>query len=205
MTDSVGTFPFLAVTALIGAVVGAVVGGVIAAANGGDATDILTGVAIGAAAGGLIGLGAGAVASTVLTGSALASTVEVASAIGIASAPAVAQTAENVCTDIQTYYPPNDGFYGPTEQVVLDPGTIIQRTGTLYGHFAAPVGTPQKLLSLPYYQIGQPTKLIEVIEPVKVTAGKAAAWFGQIGGGTQYKFNVSIKALIDNGALRLIE
>lgn len=77
--DSEGTFPFLAVTAIIGAVAGAAIGGVVAAVKGGDAKSILTGVAIGAAAGGLIGLGAGAAAGIALAASATASTAVVAS------------------------------------------------------------------------------------------------------------------------------
>ena len=87
MTDSSGCFPFLAITAIVGAVVGAVVGGIIAAETG---NNVWAGIAIGAAAGGLIGLGLGAVAGELLAGSAIAET-----SAAIAGAGALASQASN--------------------------------------------------------------------------------------------------------------
>ena len=74
LTDSDGHFPFLLITAAIGAVIGAVVGGITAAKSGGS---IWKGALKGAAIGGLVGLGAGAVGSVLVTGSATASTAAV--------------------------------------------------------------------------------------------------------------------------------
>ena len=57
MADNSGHFPFLAVTAIIGAAVGAVAGGIIAAKTG---HNVWAGIGIGAAGGALLGLGIGA-------------------------------------------------------------------------------------------------------------------------------------------------
>ena len=76
MTDTDGKFPFLALTALVGAAVGAVVGGIRAAKSG---KSVWKGALRGAAIGGLVGLGAGAAAGALLAGSAMATTAAVVS------------------------------------------------------------------------------------------------------------------------------
>ncbi len=68
-------FPFLALTALVGAAVGAVVGGIRAAKSG---KSVWKGALRGAAIGGLVGLGAGAAAGALLAGSAMATIAAVA-------------------------------------------------------------------------------------------------------------------------------
>ena len=110
-----------------------------------------------------------------------------------------------VGNEIQTYYPPNNGFDGAIQQVTLDTGTVIQRTGNMFGRFAAPAGTPNELLSLPYNQIGQSISFLEVAQPLPALAGKAASWFGQIGGGTQYMFEEGIHKLIEDGFLKPLQ
>ena len=104
-------------------------------------------------------------------------------------------------TAIQTYYPPNGGFLGTTSDILLEPGTMLQRTGSLYGQYVAPLGTPPQMLSLPYDKIGQGIIGLEVVRPIPVIAGQAAPWFGQIGGGTQYLLDSPIINLINDGNL----
>ena len=212
---------FMFLTAAIGAIVGSIVGGCVAAANGGS---VLAGVCIGAAAGGLIGLGAGAAAGVLLAGSATASTAAVVSGAGTLATTvatggtgagityivnninnACSSTVTDACTAIQTYYPPNDGFSGTPQRITLDSGTLLQRTGSLYGRFVAPYGTPSQMLSLPYDKIGAPTTYLQLTKAIEVTSGKVAPWFGQCGGGTQYVFDSSVKELIKEGIVKIIE
>ena len=46
--------------------------------------------------------------------------------------------------------------------------------------------------------------LAPLVQPVKVEAGEVAPWFGQPGGGVQYKFNKSITELIKDGVIRRV-
>ncbi len=166
---------------IVGAVIGAVVGGYagakISEAKTGEVNGwaVAGGAVAGGIVGGLIGWGVGTAISTFGT-----------TAVGAATAPAAGQIAEKASTAIQTYYPPNNGFSGTVEQVTLEVGTILQRTGDLAGRFVAPAGTPIQMLSLPYDKAGQTTILLEVTQPIQALCGRVAPWFGQIGGGIQY-------------------
>jgi hypothetical protein len=80
MADTSGELPFFLVTAAICAVMGAIIGGVSAAKRGGN---VWAGIGIGAAVGGLAGAGFGAAVGVMLVGSATASTVAVASGLGM--------------------------------------------------------------------------------------------------------------------------
>jgi hypothetical protein len=68
----------------------------------------------------------------------------------------------------------------------------------------APEGTPVWIRSLvPGTVESKPYNVYEVAKPVKVLSGKSAPWFGQGGGGKQYKFRTSIGDAIDvEGYLR---
>ena len=100
-------------------------------------------------------------------------------------------------------YPPNLGFlYSDFE--ILDPGSIIQRTGGLHVRFVASAGTPAEMLSLPPDQIGQPTTYLKVNEGcyVAVISGPAIPWFEQPGLGKQfYLLQGSVEDLIDRNTL----
>ena len=154
----------------------------------------------GAVIGGLAGWGFGTVANAI--GAAVASK---AAAAASSTAPVVNKAIESVSTAIQPYYPPNDGFAGIPQKITLEVGTMLQRTGSLYGSFVAPAGTPSQMLALPYDKIGQVPVYLQVQQPLQVLAGKVAPWFGQMGGGTQYVLNSSVQQLITDGVLRLME
>ncbi|BCG79516.1 TNT domain-containing protein [Mesorhizobium sp. 113-3-3] len=101
-------------------------------------------------------------------------------------------------TSLYSYYPPNDGFLGPVVEETLPVGTRIDRYGTETGAFAAPEGTPVWMRSLvPGTVESKPYNVYEVARPVKVLSGKSTPWFGQGGGGKQYKFQTSIGDAID--------
>ena len=131
--DSEGVFPFLAVTAIIGAVVGAVAGGIIAAANGGDTADIIAGAAIGAAAGGLLGLGAGAAASSVVSGSLLATSADIAAnlslippAVSSSGAVVVSSVSETTVIAVATATEVSIGYIG-TASVITNPNIMYSK------------------------------------------------------------------------------
>ena len=189
-----------------GAILGAIAGGFTAAkvskAKTGEVNKkaVVAAAVGGAVIGGLAGWGFGTVANAI--GAAVASK---AAAAASSTAPVVNKAIESVSTAIQPYYPPNDGFAGIPQKITLEVGTMLQRTGSLYGSFVAPAGTPSQLLALPYDKIGQVPVYLQVQQPLQVLAGKVAPWFGQMGGGTQYVLNSSVQQLITDGVLRLME
>lgn len=103
--------------------------------------------------------------------------------------------------EIQTYYPPNNGFKNEPSNVTLKSGTLIDRYGFPQGRFASPYGTPAEMRALPPGAIQNPYSVYRVTEPIEVQAGEIAPWFGQIGGGTQYLFPKSIQSYLESGAL----
>ena len=187
---------------IVCAIVGALVGGHIAAKVSKEKTGKVNGWAVaggivgGGIIGGLAGWGIGAAATaigTAATGTAAAT-----------AAPVVEKVVEKTTTAIQTYYPPNDGFYGTVEKISLDIGTVIQRTGDLAGRFTAPAGTPIQMLSLPYDKIGQVTTYLQTTQPVQALSGIVAPWFGQIGGGIQYLLlDGRVDQLLADGVLKI--
>ena len=51
----------------------------------------------------------------------------------------------------------------------------------------------------------KPYKVFEVLKPIEVLEGKAAPWFDEIGGGTQFKLDKSVHELIKEGYLKQIK
>ena len=95
-------------------------------------------------------------------------------------------------------WPPNEGFKGVPEEITLHPGTIIDRYGDPGGSFVAPQGIPFEERSLPPGFINKELHTYEVIADIHgVKAGIAAPWFGQPGGGVQFKLPKPVGVLID--------
>ena len=102
-------------------------------------------------------------------------------------------------------WPLNRGFLGTPETVTLQPGTLIDRYGMEGGTFAAPVGTPFPMRSLPLDTLSQPYNVYEVVQPISdVKSGLTAPWFGQPGLGIQYELSNPIEELINSGQLRRV-
>ena len=101
-------------------------------------------------------------------------------------------------------WPPNDGFSADPVSQTLDPGTQIDRYGKNIGKFLSPRGTPFGARSLPYDETSMPYHAFEVLKPLTVQSGQAAAWFGEEGGATQYMTSSSVEDLIKNGFLKEI-
>jgi nicrotizing toxin Mtb-like protein len=120
-------------------------------------------------------------------------------------------------------YPPLNGYVigangRPIEyQTTLFPGQRIDRYGSEYGGFLAPLGLPYALRSIPPSSLDSvPAALCNyhiyaVTRPFAVDAGPIAPWFAQPGGGLQYQLDGSLVAgspaqlnvmwLLDNGYL----
>lgn len=103
------------------------------------------------------------------------------------------------------YFPANDGF-ATISQVSLQPGQYLQRIGGEGGFYASPYYTDPFSLSLPYDKLNQMNNIsiYEVMNPITVNAGPAVPYFGQYGGGMQYRFGETIAKLIAEGILRRI-
>ena len=101
-------------------------------------------------------------------------------------------------------WPSNEGFKGTTSTKTLQPGTRIDRYGYENGSFVSPEGTPYTQRSLPLGSDSKPYNIYEVVKPVEVKAGEIAPWFGEDGGGIQYKFSNSIEDLLSQGVLRKV-
>lgn len=99
-------------------------------------------------------------------------------------------------------WPPNDGFSSDQVGQTLDPGTQIDRYGSNFGRFLSPKGASFGARALPYDEASMPYHAFEVLKPLTVQSGRAAAWFDEEGGATQYMTSSSVDELIKNGFLR---
>jgi hypothetical protein len=93
-----------------------------------------------------------------------------------------------------TWFPKDDGFLnGVKKEKTLSSGTLDRyvSTGSTVdnGSFASPVGTPFEARSLPNPADSYRHVQYEILKPIPVLEGKAAAWFGQPGGATQWKID----------------
>ena len=142
---------------------------------------------------------------------------------------------QDVPTFLDAYYDSNAGSwrYPPADGYVLDEygdpvnwtqtlprGQRIDRYGSEYGGFLAPVGLPYTMRSIPPSNlVGTPAAgcnyhVYEVLRPFDVTAGPIAPWFYQLGGGLQYQLagalvpgapsRLNVLWLVDNGYLERV-
>jgi hypothetical protein len=95
----------------------------------------------------------------------------------------------------------NNGFANGSVTVTLPAGTQIDRYGGDTGSFAAPIGTPYNVRSLPPESDNAPYTVYTVQQDVKVQSGTAAPAFGQPGGGVQYLLPDTIRSLLDNNII----
>lgn len=103
--------------------------------------------------------------------------------------------------DERVSWPPNDGFEGTPQTIILEPGTKIDRYGPP-GRYFSPIGTKFHKRALPSAKRGDPYNIFEVLEPFEVKAGKIAKWYGQPGGGIQYFSEFNAQQLIDMGIIK---
>ena len=104
---------------------------------------------------------------------------------------------------IVSYYPINDGaLIGTKKTIILQPGTIIDRYGDIYGRYFSPVETPLEMRALPHNaDLSLYNKFI-VVQPLQVEESVIAPAFNKIGFGTQYRTNIKAKELIEKGFIK---
>ncbi|WP_161546294.1 TNT domain-containing protein [Pectobacterium parmentieri] len=108
--------------------------------------------------------------------------------------------------DLVSYWPPNNGAFGKTEIIRLEPGSLVDRYGYPGGRYLSPAGTPYSMRALPPGTDSKPYTIYEVIKPISnVQESKIAPWFGEMGLGTQYLLPDSVQSYIDSGHLREVK
>jgi peptidoglycan hydrolase-like protein with peptidoglycan-binding domain len=99
-------------------------------------------------------------------------------------------------------WPPNNGATGPEKPVILKTGTLIDRYGGGGGSFASRPAASYAQRSLPYDPTSVPYQQYEVLKPLPAMEGESAPWFDQPGGAPQYRFDKSLRDLVDEGFLK---
>ena len=102
------------------------------------------------------------------------------------------------------HWPPDGGFEENPISEILQPGTRIDRYGYDAGTYVSPEGTPYSQRSLAPGTVNKPYTVFELVKPIEVQSGKIAPWFGEEGGGIQYKFNIPISELLEQGVLKKV-
>lgn len=77
-----------------------------------------------------------------------------------------------------------------------------RRFGQPGGSFLAPADASYMGRSIPYDRLKMPYYRYEVRKPLRVAAGRTAAWFDQPGGGIQYKTGRRVSELLASGHLK---
>lgn len=98
-----------------------------------------------------------------------------------------------------------DGFDGPIKMETLEPGTKVDRYGSLGGGFVAPEGISFESRALPPESKNSPYNIFKVNQPLEAKSGRIASWFNQPGGGIQYKFDERIIDLLNKNVLKIID
>ncbi len=84
--------------------------------------------------------------------------------------------------------------------IVLPPGVLLDRFGGAGGNFFSPRGASFDARALPYVCRDELKQyhVYQLIKPLPVWAGRAAAWFDEPGGATQFKTDATAKTLLDD-------
>ena len=88
-------------------------------------------------------------------------------------------------------WPPYPGSIDQLEaDYTLLPGTKIDRFGQPKGSFLSPIGTAYSDRSLKPGTLKEDYYVYEVKKPLTVKAGEILPWFGETGGGIQYRLDI---------------
>lgn len=94
-------------------------------------------------------------------------------------------------------YPPNDGALNTPEKVILKAGTIVTRYGRVKGSYFGTENDTFEQRSLPRTTDKKQFHKLRLLKDMPVEEAIIAPWFGQPGGGTQYKISNEIFAQFD--------
>jgi len=100
--------------------------------------------------------------------------------------------------DARYAWPPRDGFAESPVLVILPPGTLLDRFGGNSGRFLSPKGAGYKARALPYTCATLTYTVFQVLRPLPVWAGKAAPWFDEPGGATQFQTDAPVSLLLND-------
>lgn len=119
-----------------------------------------------------------------------------------------------VSGDGKWIYSPNEGVEGATRISEIPKNSTIDRFGGRIdsrsgefidtGRYTSPAGTHYGARALPPRTNNGIFKQYEVLKGIPAEAGEATAWFGESGGGLQYKSQLNIEQLLKDGYLRPI-
>jgi hypothetical protein len=101
-------------------------------------------------------------------------------------------------------WPPNDGFDGAPVPADLQVGTIIDRFGGDGGTFFSPIGEPYRWRAVPYICAKMRYVTYRVDKPLHVLSGKAAPWFDEPGGATQYETDRPVYKLLADHVIEAV-
>lgn len=107
-------------------------------------------------------------------------------------------------------WPPDDGFHGTPKQVRLEAGTLVDRfvapvwAANDNGRYFSPVGEAYSRRALPYVCKAMAYTVYRVRQPVVMLAGEIAPWFGENGGGTQYRADAGVQDLVKRGDIEAL-
>ena len=103
--------------------------------------------------------------------------------------------------DGKPIWPPNDGGIGVAKIIDLPVGTQIDRLGKESGRYTSPVGTPLTKRAMDDLHTKMPLDyhVYKVIRPIKASESLISPWFSKPGRGIQYKFEMSIGELLQEG------
>jgi len=102
-------------------------------------------------------------------------------------------------------WPPNDGAAGVVTPVVLAPGMVLDRFGCETGTFLSPRGAAFTARALPYVCATAPYYTYRVVRPLLAWTAKAAPWFDQKGGATQFQTDANVAQLLADGVIEQVK
>lgn len=103
----------------------------------------------------------------------------------------------------QIMWPPNDGCAAAPVSQTLPTGTLIDRFGSEGGTFFSPRGESYAARAVPYVCSKMAYTVYRVDRPLPVQACRAAPWFDEPGGATQYKTDAPAYKLREAGTIEV--
>jgi len=98
-------------------------------------------------------------------------------------------------------WPPDDGFAAAPVLEVLPQGMLLDRFGSDGGNFFSPAGAAYGKRALPYVCLQQAYTVFRVTAPVAAWAGRAAPWFDEPGGATQFETDANAARMIRDSVI----
>jgi len=103
----------------------------------------------------------------------------------------------------QITWPPNNGCAAAPVSESLAPGTMIDRFGSEVGSFFSPKGESFAARAVPYDCSKMAYTIYRVTRPLHVETCKAAPWFDEPGGATQYQTDEPAFRLRESGSIEV--